>query len=34
MATTKKEIKNKNREKIAKKTISEQQKKGNYKKKS
>jgi len=34
MAQTKKEIKNKNRNKIAKKTISEQQKKGNYKKKS
>ena len=34
MATTKKEVKEKNRQKIAKKTVSEQQKQGNYKKKS
>jgi hypothetical protein len=34
MALTKREVKDKHRKKIAKKTISEQQKKGNYKKKS
>ena len=34
MAATKNEVKEKNRKKIAKKTVSEQQKKGNYKKKS